>query len=64
MTIDEQRRRLGVTQVEALFGSILIATATASATSLFIAAGLISPRICGARKRARLGPLSPRIGRL
>ena len=42
MTIDEQRRRLGVAQVEALFGSILIATATASATSLFIAAGLIS----------------------
>ena len=42
MTVDEQRRRLGVAQVEALFGSILIATATASATSLFIAAGLIS----------------------
>jgi two-component system, sensor histidine kinase len=41
MTVDEQRRRLGVAQVEALFGSILIATATASATSLFIAAGLI-----------------------
>ena len=40
--LDEQRRRLGVAQVEALFGSILIATATASATSLFIAAGLIS----------------------
>jgi hypothetical protein len=32
----------GVAQVEALFGSILIATATASATSPFIAAGLIS----------------------
>jgi hypothetical protein len=42
MTVNEQRRRLGVAQVEALFGSILIATATASATSLFIAAGLIS----------------------
>jgi two-component system, sensor histidine kinase len=42
MTVDEQRRGLGVAQVEALFGSILIATATASATSLFIAAGLIS----------------------
>ena len=40
--LDEQRRRLGVAQVEALFGSILIATATASATSVFIAAGLIS----------------------
>jgi hypothetical protein len=38
MTVNEQRRRLGVAQVEALFGSILIATATASATS----AGLIS----------------------
>jgi hypothetical protein len=32
--LDEQRRRLGVAQVEALFGSILIATATASATSV------------------------------
>jgi hypothetical protein len=42
MTVDEQRRRLGVAQVEAFFGSILIATAAASATSVLIAAGLIS----------------------
>jgi hypothetical protein len=32
MTVDEQRRRLGGEQIEALFGSILIATAAASAT--------------------------------
>jgi signal transduction histidine kinase/ActR/RegA family two-component response regulator len=42
MTGDETRRRLGVAQVEALFGSILMGLGAASATSVILAVGLES----------------------
>ena len=40
MTGDEARRRLGVAQVEALFGSILVATSAAYFACVIVVAGL------------------------
>jgi hypothetical protein len=40
MSVDEARRRLGVAQVEALFGSILVATSAAYFACVIVVAGL------------------------
>jgi len=42
MSVDEARRRLGVAQVEALFGSILLGLGAASGASVILATGLVS----------------------
>lgn len=40
MTVDETRRRLGVAQVEALFGSVPVGVGAAALASVILAAGM------------------------